>query len=86
MTGAQESVVEAGNVGASDLAGPELAEAAAVVVNAEWTEHEPAAAAVEVAETALTAAAAAAEVGTDATRRRDQINHRCTASSASEHI
>lgn len=71
MTGAQESVVEAGNVGASDLAGLELAEAAAAVaVNAEWTEpgpeHEPAAA-VGVVETALTAAVA--EVGTDAAGR-----------------
>lgn len=69
MTGAQESAGEAGNEGASDLAEPELAEAAAVVVNAEWTEpgpeHEPAA--VGAAETVPSAAA---EVGTDATGRR----------------
>lgn len=88
MTGAQESVAEAGNVGASDLAEPELAEAAAAVavVNAEWTEpgHEPDAAAVGVAETVLTAAA---EVGTDATgKRSNQINHSCAACSAPKYI
>lgn len=61
-------------MGASDLAGPELVEAVAAAVNAEWTEpgpgpgpepgpeHEPAA-----AETVPTAAAA--EVETDATKR-----------------
>lgn len=76
MTGAQESAAEAGNVGASDLVEPELAEAAAAAV-VEWTEpgHEPAAG---VAETVRTAAAA--EVGTDATgKRSNQRIHSCTA-------
>lgn len=67
MTGAQESAAEAGNVRASDLVEPELAEAAAAAV-VEWTEpgHEPAAGVAEIVRTA------AAEVGTDATGKRSK--------------